>query len=61
MTIALLQKWIGIVQPLDNSNELTCDCLAWSQFSEEQIIYTHLLEHQFQFLFLHIQLAVSVF
>jgi hypothetical protein len=61
MTIASLQKWIGSVQPLDNSNELARDCLAWSKLSEEQVIYTHLLEHQFKFLFLHIQLAVSVF
>ncbi len=47
MTIASLQKWIGSVQPLDNSNELARDCFAWSKFSEEQVIYTHLLlEHQ---------------
>jgi hypothetical protein len=62
MTIASLQKWIGSVQPLDNSNELARDYLAWSKFSEAQVIYTHLLlEHQFHLLFLHIQLAGSVF
>ena len=54
MTIASLQKWIGSVQLLDNSSEVSRDCLAWSKFSEEQAIYTHLLEHQSHLLFLHI-------